>query len=152
MSAILGTTTSSFINKIKIIELLGCYSNIIILDASHSLVKKMLSNRSLVLIFLLALLPYFGLAVPVGSAADGRIVGGDTAEPGQFPYIVSLRKGNNRHFCGASIIRPTWLISAAHCVYIGQEGVKAWVGAHNVFDNGTAHDVVQIINHPEYDA
>lgn len=31
---------------------------------------------------------------------SGRIVGGQTADPGQFPYQASMRSGGNSHFCG----------------------------------------------------
>jgi secreted trypsin-like serine protease len=31
---------------------------------------------------------------------EGRIVGGQTATPGQFPYQTSMRSSANAHFCG----------------------------------------------------
>ncbi len=45
---------------------------------------------------------------------EGRIVGGHTANPGQFPFIASLRTNSNFHFCGGSIISDRWVVSAAH--------------------------------------
>lgn len=44
-----------------------------------------------------------------------RIVGGGTAQPGQFPWQVSVRR-NGYGICGGSIISPTEVITAAHCV------------------------------------
>lgn len=48
--------------------------------------------------------------------STGRIVGGQTAQEGQFPYQVSLR-ANGNHFCGGSIVNEYWIVTAAHCLY-----------------------------------
>ncbi|TNN48417.1 Transmembrane protease serine 3 [Liparis tanakae] len=45
-----------------------------------------------------------------------RIVGGNSSEPGQFPWQVSLHFGSE-HLCGGSIITSRWVLTAAHCVF-----------------------------------
>eukprot|EP00079_Xenopus_tropicalis_P039301 XP_017953072.1 PREDICTED: serine protease 27-like [Xenopus tropicalis] len=45
---------------------------------------------------------------------SSRIMGGQSAQEGQWPWQVSFRN-NGRHFCGGTLISDQWVISAAHC-------------------------------------
>ena len=45
-----------------------------------------------------------------------RVVNGDNASPHSWPWQVSLRVRGG-HICGGSLIRPNWIVTAAHCVY-----------------------------------
>jgi hypothetical protein len=70
----------------------------------------------------LALVPAAATAAekPVATAKDARIIGGTTAVAGTWPFIASLRySSNNGHFCGGSVITPTAILTAAHCVTNG---------------------------------
>lgn len=44
------------------------------------------------------------------------IIGGHEAEPGLFPYIVSLQYKEGGHFCGGSLISDRFVLTAGHCV------------------------------------
>lgn len=49
------------------------------------------------------------------SRASARIIGGEEALPGEFPYFTSLRYLGN-HFCGGILVSPNVVLTAAHCV------------------------------------
>jgi len=51
---------------------------------------------------------------------NSTIIGGNPAPPHAYPWQISLQKrkadGSYGHYCGGSIIDPTTIVCAAHCV------------------------------------
>ncbi|XP_062442485.1 chymotrypsinogen B-like isoform X2 [Rhea pennata] len=61
-------------------------------------------------------------AIPPVIRGYTRIVNGEPAVPGSWPWQVSLQR-NGRHFCGGSLISADWVVTAAHCSVRGTDTV-----------------------------
>uniref|UniRef100_A0A671MBS4 Zgc:171592 n=1 Tax=Sinocyclocheilus anshuiensis TaxID=1608454 RepID=A0A671MBS4_9TELE len=69
-----------------------------------------------------------------------RIVNGQNAISGSWPWQVSLQLPNSFHFCGGSLINENWVLTAAQCaVMVGSHRVI--LGEHN---RGSNDDPIQI--------
>ncbi|XP_011483418.1 suppressor of tumorigenicity 14 protein homolog [Oryzias latipes] len=86
-----------------------------------------------------------------------RIVGGQDAELGEWPWQVSLHFKTQGHVCGASIISNKWLLSASHCFKYNAEyeDPANWItysGLQNqlTFNTAQRRRVKRIITHTGY--
>lgn len=100
-------------------------------------------------IFVSVLAVLFATNLSFASDIHSRIVGGVEASVGEFPFIVSLQDRMG-HFCGGSLIRPNWVLTAAHCT-AGTIN-KVVIGLHNLNDtrNAETFKAKRVIKHPKY--
>jgi len=96
------------------------------------------------------------LATPM-ARGGGRIVGGEDAEPGEFPHQIMLTRGvGGSLMCGGSLVAANKVVTAAHCCdgqsasYLGVE-----VGSHNLYEvdpDQTSIAVEKVTIHENYDS
>ncbi|KAI1289437.1 Mite allergen Der p 3 [Halotydeus destructor] len=85
-----------------------------------------------------------------------KIVGGYDIDIRQAPWQVSLRTnkwggGQRAHYCGATMLNPYWMVTAAHCVQDFKESdIEAVVGSTSTRLPGSRVSISKIVAHKGY--
>ncbi|KAM6448313.1 transmembrane protease serine 2 isoform 2-T3 [Liasis olivaceus] len=90
------------------------------------------------------------------TSPQNRIVGGNAALRGEWPWQVSLHI-KRTHLCGGSIITPEWIVTAAHCVEGAHSDPSSWTVYAGILRQSEmipskGFRVARIISHPNYDS
>jgi trypsin len=98
-----------------------------------------------------------GAALRFFNKESRKIMGGVDAARGMFPWQVSLQNGDvgdrvSAHYCGGSIYKKNWIVTAAHCLTMLEAAdIKVVVGASRLNTNSTRRNIESIFLHPNYD-
>ncbi|CAG0878823.1 unnamed protein product [Darwinula stevensoni] len=94
-----------------------------------------------------------------GFSSSGRIVGGEEAKPGAYPWMAALlyKPSPRRPICGGSLVSPVHVLTAAHCAdWVRQQpnSFKVRIGEHD-FDTASETEyrdfpIRKVYVHPDY--
>lgn len=94
--------------------------------------------------------------VPAASAREPRVVGGSVVDISQAPFQVALVNAGRTpsdasgQYCGGALLRPTVVVTAAHCVENGDDtrkfpgDLKVFGGHADLREPGSFVDVVKV--------
>ena len=108
---------------------------------------------------ILALTSLIG-SVSAAPTPEPRIIGGEPADFGEYPFMVALlfepTEGTDfqKQYCGGSLIASRWVLTAAHCVDFleSPDEVAVAVSRTNLDSSeGVRVDVRAFYVHPDYD-
>ncbi len=88
-------------------------------------------------------------AKPAEGGLGADIVNGTPASVDEYPYFVSIQTTGGFHFCGGTLVAPTRVVTAAHCVDGGTTpgSIRVRIGGTTLSgaDQGELRDVSAIV-------
>ncbi|MFG2575107.1 S1 family peptidase [Streptomyces sp. NPDC048481] len=92
------------------------------------------------------------LSAPTAVAAPQPIVGGTTTTTTAYPFMMQITDASQNQFCGGTLVSPTKVVTAAHCMAGETTSSVRVVGGRTYLDgtDGTVARVSGIWIHPDY--
>ncbi|XP_044866249.1 serine protease 27-like [Mauremys mutica] len=114
----------------------------------------MMGRQGSPLAVLLLVLPLLeGAEQNPGPPGFSRIMGGQDAKKGKWPWQVSVQE-DGAHICGGSLISAQWVVSAAHCFNpsLPNAVYSMKLGEYQLSNPSTQSSsrVSRIVRHPDY--
>uniref|UniRef100_A0A8C5PP50 Peptidase S1 domain-containing protein n=1 Tax=Leptobrachium leishanense TaxID=445787 RepID=A0A8C5PP50_9ANUR len=94
---------------------------------------------------MLSVLAVYGCGTPTYSP-NSRVVNGEDAAPHSWPWQISLQYEKENafyHTCGGTLITPSWVMTAAHCISSGRT-YRVVVGEHDRSVNEAVEQVMPV--------
>jgi len=108
---------------------------------------RMIATKTLIICTLLAL-----------AVSGERIVGGQDAEPGEFPSLVAVMvtgMTDGSLLCAGSLVADTWVVTSGTCCDgVSASKLSVKVGSYHLFEADPDQEIIQVkraVLHPEYD-
>ncbi|GLD75012.1 transmembrane protease serine 9-like isoform X2 [Lates japonicus] len=92
------------------------------------------------------------LSVCGQAGLNTRIVGGQNAPPGNWPWQASVHRFG-RHICGGTLINNEWVMTATSCLIAGTNDLLVYLGRERQEGpnpNEVSRTIIHVINHPNY--
>lgn len=77
----------------------------------------------------------------LGVGPEVRIVGGEDADAGRYPYMVTLIDCDGDSICGGSLVASDWVLTSADC---RGYAVKVHIGRHSTSDGRWAFEEIEV--------
>uniref|UniRef100_G1MUK4 Peptidase S1 domain-containing protein n=1 Tax=Meleagris gallopavo TaxID=9103 RepID=G1MUK4_MELGA len=88
----------------------------------------------------------------LASTVSGKIINGQNAVSGSWPWQVSLQTRSGSHFCGGSLINANWVVTAAHCDPFSHVVVLGEYNLGSQTESVQVKTVSKAITHPNWNA